>query len=170
MIMCLDEEDDRKQEFLHKLNSAIISLSFPAFTPTQQTMYGAGWVPGTIRLHNSIIICLIFSKILRVDILYLTCKGEIWCVFCKFDPCLYHAVCVVTGPTLTDSLIAWLPWKLAMDEWLHHMRIRLLIHGFVSQVWHPVWGSGPHGGAVSIHSHRPRDPRRPGGGTPRWDK
>lgn len=42
-ILDLDEEDDRKQEFLTKLNSAVISMSFPPFTPAQKVMYGAGY-------------------------------------------------------------------------------------------------------------------------------
>ncbi|XP_023932821.1 MYCBP-associated protein-like isoform X2 [Lingula anatina] len=38
-IMEMDEDDEQKQEFLQQLNSAVISLSFPPFSPIQQEMY-----------------------------------------------------------------------------------------------------------------------------------
>ncbi|KAK2157198.1 hypothetical protein LSH36_196g08021 [Paralvinella palmiformis] len=42
-IMLLDEDDERKQEKLLQLNSAIISLSYPPFTPKQLQMFNMGY-------------------------------------------------------------------------------------------------------------------------------
>ena len=40
--MEMDEEDERKEEMLQRMNKAVISLSFPPFTPSQQRMYAVG--------------------------------------------------------------------------------------------------------------------------------
>ena len=42
MIMALDDEDERKENLLNRMNAAVISLSFPPFSPKQQLMYNVG--------------------------------------------------------------------------------------------------------------------------------
>ncbi|CAH1789365.1 unnamed protein product [Owenia fusiformis] len=43
MVMGMDEDDERKEEFLQRMNLAMITLSFPAFNATQQKMYSVGY-------------------------------------------------------------------------------------------------------------------------------
>ena len=38
----MDEDDERKQEYLLRLNKAVISMSFPVLDPVRQRMYNAG--------------------------------------------------------------------------------------------------------------------------------
>ena len=41
-LLEMDADDERKQEFLQKVNQAVISMSFPPFTPKQKDMYSVG--------------------------------------------------------------------------------------------------------------------------------
>ncbi|XP_074657573.1 MYCBP-associated protein-like isoform X3 [Tubulanus polymorphus] len=43
MIVDLDEEDERKEDLLQRLNMSILTVSFPPFNPVQQQMYNVGY-------------------------------------------------------------------------------------------------------------------------------
>jgi hypothetical protein len=44
MAMELDEDNEKKEEFLQRLNTAVVGLSFPPFSPMQETMHKCGLV------------------------------------------------------------------------------------------------------------------------------